>query len=252
MTRLRLYLKYLNSLPPAKILEILECDKMDVRRIIPLKRQLLGHGKTSEKTKCHTDSIRRKVRERNNRLISHAQSLVEKPPRILDDLKRLRAYCHIVMAVRHERQPLVSILPKKSIAIRNSLLELGDADVHAISGYVPVLLENIEQSSVAAANVDYVRIILDHRQNRTMLLFLCMCDVWLSVTEETADQTGQVIYMGEECVMPGAYVKMAVCDRLVAAKKRFNYVTRLPVRKQDISGKRHDKRLARNTGTCGV
>ena len=84
MARLRPDLKYFNPFALAEVPEVLKRNEVDVRRIVPLERQLLGHRKTTAKTKRHANPVRRKVRERDNRLVRHAQRLVEESARILD------------------------------------------------------------------------------------------------------------------------------------------------------------------------
>ena len=154
------------------------------------------------------------------------------------------------MAIRHKGQTLVRILPKKRIAVGDSLLKLRYADVHTVTGYVLVLLEDVQQGTVAAADVYHMGAFLDHRQDCAVLLFLRRGHIGLSVTEESADKTRQIVYMGKERVVPGTDIKMTVCDGLVVAEERLDYIARLPFRKEHIARKRDNERLAGDARTC--
>ena len=74
------------------------------------------------------------------------------------------------------------------MSIGKRLLDTPDLNVDAVAGHALLRTEDVEERAVAAADVDDVRILPDHRKDAAMKPFLPLHHLHLALPEETADE----------------------------------------------------------------
>ena len=242
MSRLGPDLEYVDALLLAQPPEILERHAVYVGRVVPFERQLLRHRQPPLQGKRQPYAVRREVRERHYGLVGYAQSLVQKPARILDLLQRVRHDRDVVVPVWNDRKPLVDVLPDYVVAVCDGLLVALDVDLDAVALDASPGAQHVEQRAVAAADVYDARTLLHHRQGLGVQTLLPLHHLDVAPRQETADDPGEMLDVGQERVMAGAALEVAVADRLACGLERTGDLLRLPCGKEYVVLVRDDKR----------